>query len=288
MGKFDGVLIASDYDNTMVYTEGMLRRGGEMPAISRENREAVEYFMAEGGTFSVATGRALPSFDKVRHGVPMNGPTILFNGGAIYDFAQRRYLHTAWLGEEIRGHLRALMDYMPDATFEIYHDNNDIHAINPNELTAAHEHLTHSPTVVLSSIEEIPSPIGKLLFEEHAPRLKKIMDWLLAQPWSDQYEIVPSSTFLLELTARGADKGGAVRRLAELTGTFTESSLSVRRIVLSDGTLRAFVCFCRTKTADIRSALPQFPAATWRPLQAATNWVTLYLPLSWLKPKAPT
>lgn len=219
MGKFDGVLIASDYDNTMVYTEGMLRSGGDMPAISKENREAVEYFMAEGGTFSVATGRALPSFDKVRHGVPMNGPTILFNGGAIYDFAQRRYLYTAWLGEEIRGHLRALMDYMPDATFEIYHDNNDIHAINPNELTAAHEHLTHSPTVVLSSIEEIPSPIGKLLFEEHAPRLKKIMDWLLAQPWSDQYEIVPSGTFLLELTARGADKGGAVRRLAELTGT---------------------------------------------------------------------
>ena len=31
MGKFDGVLIASDYDNTMVYTEGMLRSGGEMP-----------------------------------------------------------------------------------------------------------------------------------------------------------------------------------------------------------------------------------------------------------------
>ena len=30
MGKFDGVLIASDYDNTMVYTEGMLRSGGEM------------------------------------------------------------------------------------------------------------------------------------------------------------------------------------------------------------------------------------------------------------------
>ena len=219
MGKFDGVLIASDYDNTMVYTEGSLRTGGAMPAISQENREAVAYFMAEGGTFSVATGRALPSFDKVRHGVPMNGPTILFNGGAIYDFDRQCYLHTAWLGEEIREHLRALLDYMPDATFEIYHDSNAIHAINPNELTAAHEHLTHSPTVTLHSIDEIPSPIGKILFEEHAPRLKKIMDWLLAQPWSDSYEIVPSSTFLLELTARGADKGGAVRRLAELTGT---------------------------------------------------------------------
>ena len=87
MGKFSGVLIASDYDNTMVYTEGALKSGGPLPSVSRENREAVEYFMAEGGTFSVATGRALPSFSRVREGVPMNGPTVLFNGAAIYDFA---------------------------------------------------------------------------------------------------------------------------------------------------------------------------------------------------------
>ena len=51
MGKFDGVLIASDFDNTMVYTEGALRSGGPVPAISRENRDAIEYFMAQGGTF---------------------------------------------------------------------------------------------------------------------------------------------------------------------------------------------------------------------------------------------
>ena len=87
MGKFDGVLIASDFDNTMVYTEGALRSGGPVPAISRENWDAIGYFMAQGGTFSVATGRALPSFASVMDGVPMNGPTVLFNGAAIYDFA---------------------------------------------------------------------------------------------------------------------------------------------------------------------------------------------------------
>ncbi len=103
MGKFSGVLIASDYDNTMVYTEGALKSGGPLPSVSQENREAVEYFMAEGGTFSVATGRALPSFSRVREGVPMNGPTVLFNGAAIYDFAQQRYLYTAFLPESVRG-----------------------------------------------------------------------------------------------------------------------------------------------------------------------------------------
>ena len=198
MGKFSGVLIASDYDNTMVYTEGALKSGGPLPSVSRENREAVEYFMAEGGTFSVATGRALPSFSRVREGVPMNGPTVLFNGAAIYDFAQQRYLYTAFLPESVRGHICRLLEDLPETALEIYHDDDSIHAINPNEITYHHLHLTHSPTVALASMEEVPSPISKLLFEEA------------------EYEVVPSNPYLLELTARGANKGGMVRRLAQM------------------------------------------------------------------------
>ena len=143
MGKFDGVLIASDFDNTMVYTEGALRSGGPVPAISRENRDAIEYFMAQGGTFSVATGRALPSFASVMDGVPMNGPTVLFNGAAIYDFPAGRYLRTAFLPECIRDHVRQLSQLIPGLTFEIYHDDNSIHVVNPNEITARPVSYTH-------------------------------------------------------------------------------------------------------------------------------------------------
>ena len=83
MGKFDGVLIASDYDNTIVYTEDSLRGKGGIPPVSPENRAAMEYFMAQGGTFCVSTGRALPSFAALKDGIPMNGPTVLFNGAAV-------------------------------------------------------------------------------------------------------------------------------------------------------------------------------------------------------------
>ena len=106
--------------------------------------------MAEGGTFSVATGRALPSFSRVREGVPMNGPTVLFNGAAIYDFAQQRYLYTAFLPESVRGHICRLLEDLPETALEIYHDDDSIHAINPNEITYHHLHLTHSPTVTLA------------------------------------------------------------------------------------------------------------------------------------------
>lgn len=58
MGKFDDVLLASDFDNTILNTERPRRTGGPIPPVSQGNLTAIRYFMAEGGRFAVATGRA--------------------------------------------------------------------------------------------------------------------------------------------------------------------------------------------------------------------------------------
>ena len=218
MGKFDGVLIASDYDNTLVYTEGALLSGTELPPLSRENREAIEYFMAQGGTFSVATGRALPAFAYIAPDIPMNGPTILFNGGAIYDFRTHTYLVTAFLPESIRPHLLELEQRFPGLTYEIYHDNNDIHAVNSNDLTRKHQHLTHLPSVEISSSAQAPSPFSKLLFEEMPPRGTELEEYVCASQWAKEFEVVRSGKYFLEITAKGANKGGMVEKLANLLG----------------------------------------------------------------------
>ena len=182
-----------------------------------------EYFMAQGGTFSLATGRAMPSFASVMDGVPMNGPTVLFNGAAIYDFPAGRYLRTAFLPECIRDHVRQLSQLMPGLTYEIYHDDNSIHVVNPNEITARHLHLTHTPSQQIASLDQAPSPISKLLFEEEPQRLRQLEEAIRAQDWSREYEVVASAVNLLEITARGANKGGMVRRLAELLGVRQEN-----------------------------------------------------------------
>ena len=41
MGKFDGVLLASDFDNTLLYTEDALRTGG--PNVRRLKRSFVPF-----------------------------------------------------------------------------------------------------------------------------------------------------------------------------------------------------------------------------------------------------
>lgn len=48
MGKFDGVLLASDFDNTILNTERPRRTGCPIPPISQRNVEALRYFMDNG------------------------------------------------------------------------------------------------------------------------------------------------------------------------------------------------------------------------------------------------
>ena len=51
---FEGYLLVSDMDGTLLNSE---------KKISKENLNAIDYFVKEGGTFTVATGRMLQSVE---------------------------------------------------------------------------------------------------------------------------------------------------------------------------------------------------------------------------------
>ena len=214
MGKFDGVLLASDFDNTLLNTETARRTGAEVPEVSRRNWEALEYFMAGGGRFAIATGRALAAFIKFADQVPMNAPGIVCNGAALYDFQKGEYLETILLDESTRRRGQETLDRFPTLAVEAYHIDNVIHAVRPNLYTRQHEHLTHTTVREDASLLEVPQPLTKVIFEDEHAALEALRDRLLAQPWIQECEMAFSAANLLELTGRGASKGGMVRRLA--------------------------------------------------------------------------
>ena len=218
MGRFNGVLLASDFDNTLIYTEDALRSDEPVPPLSRENREALEWFMAEGGRFAIATGRALAALVKYVDQVPMNAPGVVCNGAALYDFARGEYLEMAMLDGDVRERGQAVLEKFPSAAVEAYHIDNVIHAVHPNAITRQHEHLTKVAVEERPSLPEVPLPLGKLLFEDDHAVLEEIKRFLTEQGWSGDYELIFSGQTLLELTARGANKGGMVRRLAARLG----------------------------------------------------------------------
>lgn len=218
MGKFDKVLIATDFDNTLVYTEAAITTGADIPPISARNRAALEHFIAEGGLFSVSTGRAMPAFSSYAADLPLNAPCVVANGAAIYDYRTNEALYTAYLDASVYDHMDELFLTFPDMTMEIYHADRRIHTINPNQYVRYHEHLTRTSAVEVKSFREIDPPIIKVLFEDEPEVLKTIHDHILAQSWGVEYELVFSNDHLLELTKAGASKGGMVLRLAEILG----------------------------------------------------------------------
>ena len=215
MGKFSGVLLVSDFDNTLVYTEDALRTGREVPQLSEKNRAALEYFMAEGGSFTVATGRALAAFARHAEQVPMNVPGVVCNGAALYDFAQETYLELDMLDETAIWRAQTAMDRFPEVAVEAYHINNVIYAARPNAITRRHARLVKVAVTEVARLSDVPAPLGKMLFEAERPVLEKVKAFLTEQGWDTDYELIFSTECQLEMTVRGADKGSMVRRLAK-------------------------------------------------------------------------
>lgn len=218
MGKFDGVLLASDFDNTLLYTEESLRTGAPVPPLPERNRRALEYFCAQGGRFSIATGRALAAFLRHAEDIPMNAPGVVCNGAAIYDFEKGEYVETAMLDASARRRGQAALDRFPGLAVEAYHIDNVIHVVRPNDISRQHEYMTKAALTEAPSLLEVPLPLGKLLFEADHETLEEVLAFLTASGWAEDYELIFSVPHLLEMTIKGANKGGMVRRLAARLG----------------------------------------------------------------------
>ena len=222
MGKFDRVLLASDFDNTLVDTKSAIEAGTDVPPMCARNREALDYFTANGGYFVVSTGRAVPAFARYAAELPINAPCIIANGAGLYDFRTERYVETAFIDESIRPCIASLLERFPQLPFEIYHTDRRIHAMHPNRFILSHEHLTRTKIEPVDDFASVDFPLVKLLFEDEREQLDELYAFIGAQSWAARYELIYSSDNLLELTAKGATKGGMVLRLAEMLGVARE------------------------------------------------------------------
>ena len=128
LGKFEGVLLASDFDDTLV---------GSDCEVSRGNREALEYFVREGGRFTVSTGRAHRTFAPYVDAAPINAPVILSNGALLYDFRAGRTVVDLPLPVCAAEDLGELCSAIPALGVETYH-GDDVYIYRPNAHTQRH------------------------------------------------------------------------------------------------------------------------------------------------------
>ncbi len=98
MGRYDGILIASDLDGTFL---------GKKSRIVQENVDAVRAFCAEGGLFTFATGRHHGHILQVLPETPelCNIPVIFANGAYLYDYATERVLCETFMDIDLTGEM---------------------------------------------------------------------------------------------------------------------------------------------------------------------------------------
>lgn len=106
---FSDVLLTVDFDRTLTAPDSK---------IPQRNLEAIEYFMANGGTFTMNTGRSLPmARENVLSKVPMNAPAILYNGACWFDGKEFSNAQVIPLDQEAV--IRDLYEKFPKLTAEV-------------------------------------------------------------------------------------------------------------------------------------------------------------------------
>lgn len=220
MGLFSDVLLTVDYDRTLT------ARDATIPA---RNIEAIRYFMAEGGAFTVNTGRSLPMFSMCLDTVPVNAPLLLYNGSAAYENGALTQLHEIPL--DLHKTIAEVSAMCPGLNVELqgidahycFGENPRYHAFYEEARcphAAAMPGQDLGPFLKFSIFGEIrPGGVSQLFAT--TPEETRRFDLLEAQlrrRYGDAVAVFRAAPRIIDVHARGVSKNRAARELQKRLG----------------------------------------------------------------------
>ena len=203
MGKFDGILICTDFDHTLAVKA----------KVSQENADAIRYFQENGGRFAVVSGRN-PFFLKEHiEGFAVNAPLVGYNGALIIDENTDEVLFSGG-----RNDLDAF-----DFVAEFWKRDPRIFGVVPHDERQFIGRCTREPMPnCVATIEEVRAMCGTMLHnvicscktEEEALAVRDAM----REAAGDKFVIVRSWGKGVEIVNPWDQKGVAALRLKEMLG----------------------------------------------------------------------
>lgn len=220
-GKFEGYLLVADFDDTFCPEHGA--------PVPEENRRAAQYFMDEGGLFTIATGRDVRSYYSIREKFTVNAPLVLSNGAVIFDGESGESWYESFLPFSCRSDLIAARDAFPGTGVEV-HRGADVRVCGRN--ATLEEHLSRMGVPVSEADPgHILYPWTKVVLvapgdiRAESETAHALCAWI-AEQFPGRYEAVPSGA-LVDVVAAGSDKGSGVRRLADFLDIHPENVVCV-------------------------------------------------------------
>ena len=207
MGKFDGILLVTDLDGTLLRDD---------KSISEKNLRAIEYFQAEGGAFSFVTGRPPFAMGPVLELISPKIPFGCLNGGGVYDHKVGKYVFKTPISRESF----ALVDYVkalfPDAGFEFV-TFDTCYLYRSNAVIEELRRFERLPDNYVDSYD-IPGELCKLMVGIDQSQMPLVMQALDEHPDRQCYEMMRTASEYYEILPKGSHKGRALYALADYLG----------------------------------------------------------------------
>lgn len=203
MGKFDGILICTDLDGTLLKKD---------KTISGENIEAIEYFKREGGYFTFVTGRMPYFVYDIAQLVKPNTPIGCVNGGGLYDFKSKKYIWTSVMPCNVLEMIKCIDEKFPNVGIQVctfeksYFSKDNITMQRFRKITHAENNACHYTAV--------KEPIAKIIFgSENAKEIGMIENELKSHPSANEFDFIRSEKSLYEILPKGIGKGTSIINL---------------------------------------------------------------------------
>lgn len=205
MKKFDGILICTDLDGTIYRND---------KTVSKENKDAIEYFKAEGGYFTFITGRMPCYSNDAYEKINPNAPFGCINGGGVYDGAADKYVWVQGIGDGVMDLVQYVDEAFPGVGIQVCVPDK-VYFAKDNETLVRFRKLTGVPKN-FCPYREVKEQVVKILFGcDYDDVILDMEKGLRSHPLADCFDFIRSEKTLFEILPKGVNKGIALMKIAE-------------------------------------------------------------------------
>ena len=205
MGMFDGLLICTDLDGTLLKKD---------KSISSENIEAIRHFKNEGGIFTFVTGRMPYFVSQILEKINPNAPFGCVNGAALYDGKIDDYIWKATMPDGVM----ELVKYVDDNFNKVGIQVNTFYKTYFCKENKAMKNFRDRNNLenLVCHYEEVREPIAKIIFtSDDEYEIAEMEKELKRHPISFMFDFIRSEKSLYEILPKGINKGTSLLKLCQ-------------------------------------------------------------------------
>ena len=204
MADLSNVMLITDLDGTLLPQNKVL---------NPKDKEAIRKFRADGGKFTVATGRTLQSARRYFEELEVDMPVIMYNGSLIYELSEDKVMFTDVLPDCAREIGREIFDFMENPGGEVLRLDN-IYIVCNNEYEDEHTQICQVEPVY-TTLDEVPEGDWfKILFAAKPDDITKIEEFVKTKGYP--VDFVRSHDIFIEMLPKNSSKGAALREYIKL------------------------------------------------------------------------